>query len=98
MVTAKLCLLGSLSVNRTKESLDGQDLASRMGVLVLGIVHFSHIDRYCLGRLTGDSQTHVDRRIHRLPPEKDGVGMLDRAKEDNSSPTLSISVFHEVHI
>ena len=51
-----------------------------------------------LGRLTGDSQTHVDRRIHRLPPEKDRVGMLDRVKEDNPGPILSISVIHEVHI
>ena len=63
-----------------------------MSIGIFGIDHLPHLDLDFLGRLTGKSQTHVNGRVNRLPPEKDGLGMLDRVEKDDSAPFLDISI------
>jgi hypothetical protein len=92
LASQSLHLSGSLGIDRTKDSLDGQDLASAMSIGIFRIGHFPHFDLDILGRLTGKSQTHIDRWINRLPPQEDRVDMLNGMEKDNSVPSLDVSV------
>jgi hypothetical protein len=63
-----------------------------MSIGILGIHDLPNFDLDFLGRLTGDSQTHIDGRVNGLSPKKDRIGMLDRVEEDDTAPFLDISI------
>jgi hypothetical protein len=86
----------SSGVQGTEEGFDGQDFASAMSIGILGIHHLPNFDLDFLGRLTGDSQTHINGSVNGLSPEWDRVGMLDRVEKDDSAPFLNISVTNRV--
>ena len=75
----------SSGVQGTEEGFDGQDFSSAMSIGIFGIHHLPNFDLDFLGRLTGDSQTHIDGRVNRL------FSMLDRVEEDDTAPFLDIS-------